>query len=99
MILAESSSLDGLIILAHLAFISAALPGACGLFLPRFRAAAIFLGTVSVLAGIALLSWMFSEHAVLSFYLAAGTPLLVGAAACLRASLYHAKPPPSAEDA
>lgn len=93
MFLAESSSLDGLITMAQLMFASTALPRVCGFFLPRFKGVAIFLGAISILAGLGLLGWMISERAsVLGFYLAAGTPLVVGAAACLRASLFRGKP-------
>ena len=88
MLIAESSSLDGLIMMAHLLFVSMALPGVCGFFLARFKGFAICLGAISVLAGIGSLGWMISERATAaSFYLAASTPLVVGAATCLRASL------------
>ena len=100
MFFAESSSLDGLITMVQLMFVSMALPGVCGFFLPHLKGIAIFLGAVSVLAGIGLLGWMLSEHSTApSFYLAAGTPLLVGVAACLRASLFREKSaqPPSAD--
>ena len=100
MFLAEGSSLDGLITFVQLLFVSTSLPGVIGLFLPRLGAGAIFLGLLSVLAGVGLLVWMFSEHSTApSFYVAAGTPLLVGVAACLRAGLTRKKPgpPPSAE--
>ena len=95
MFLAEGSSLDGLVMAVQLIFVSTALPGLCGFFLLRLRGVAIFLGAMSMLAGIGLLSWMFREHSTQpSFYVAAATPLLMGVATCLRACFPRRKTAP-----
>ena len=88
MLIAEGASLDRLIAVVQLFFLSTALPGLIGLLLCRrskeARAVAFLLGTVSILAGVCLLGWVVSERSSLpSFYFAAGTPLLVGTLACL----------------
>lgn len=88
MILAEGQSLDRLVTVVQLCFVGTALPGALGLLLcrPGSTVAAFCLGLLSALAGACLLGWVTWEHSTVpSFYLAAGTPLLVGAGTCLRA--------------
>ena len=95
MLLAESDSFDRLITLVQLLFVSTALPGVIGVFLPRAGGVTFFLGLLSALSGIGLLSWMIWERSTVpTFYLAAGTPLLVGTAACLRGGRVWKKPGP-----
>ena len=95
--LAEGQSFDGLITMVQALMVSTALPGLCGLFLYRFgrgaAGAAAWLGLLSVLAGIGWLGWVGWERSALpSFYLAAGTPLLVGISACVLAARAFKKP-------
>ena len=90
MLLAEGRSLDGLVTAVQLFFVGTALPGVLGLSLCRLGSggsvAAFCLGLLSALAGACWLGWMVWERStVAGFYLAAGTPLLVGVGTCLLA--------------
>ena len=90
MLLAEGRSLDGLVTAVQLFFVSTALPSVLGLFICRLgggaSVAAFCLGLLSALPGAWLLGWMVWERSTVpGFYLAAGTPLLVGVGTCLLA--------------
>ena len=99
MLLAEGKSLDVLITFVALFFLSWTLPGLVGLYLCRLGQsawqAAFGLGLISVLGGAAFLGFLVSERGTaLGFYLAAGTPLLVGIGVCLLAWRASRQPSP-----
>ncbi len=85
--LAEGKSLDNLIRLVQVFFLGWSLPGLIGLWVCRLGRdvwiVAFSLGLTSFLGGACCMGWVASERGTaLSFYLAAGTPMLLGIGTC-----------------
>ncbi len=101
MLIAESATLDRLVISMHWFFLSTALPGVIGLFLCRggrqARGVAFVLGMLSAIAGACLLGWIIEGRSTApTFYLTSGAPLLFGVAACVLSWPWRQPPGPPA---
>lgn len=104
-ILAESSSLDGLIHFVELIMSTTALPALLGfliLFWNRFRPTcarpAFLLGLTTVLLAGALCGWIWWEDAASEWYTVPGWCLPAGLLVCALAWYSHRRRPPSRND-